>query len=96
MQLAIKATCAETIQFSLLHELSPFRCDPKPGKTCSTSSRSGANSTHVTNGFDLAVATPVFPHWVNRKVLYVKLLYVKFVRVKFVCVKFVCVKLFVC
>ena len=37
MQLAIKATCAETIQFSLLHELSPFRCDPKPGKTCSTS-----------------------------------------------------------
>ena len=24
MELAIKATCAETIQFSLLHELSPF------------------------------------------------------------------------
>ena len=65
MQLAIKATCAETIQVSLLHELSPFRCDPKPGKTCSTSSRSGANSTHVTNNFDLAVATPLFPHWAN-------------------------------
>ena len=57
MQLAIKATCAETIQFSV----SPFRCDPNPGKTCSTSSRSGANSTHVTNGFDLAVATPTLP-----------------------------------
>ena len=44
MQLAIKATCAETIQCSLLHELSPFRCDPNPGKTCSTPSRSCANS----------------------------------------------------
>ena len=65
MQLAIKATCAETIQCSLLHELSPFRCDPNPGKTCSTPSRSCANSTHVTNGFDLAVATSVFPYWVN-------------------------------
>ena len=43
----------------------PFRCDQNPDKTCSTSSRTGANSTHVTNSFDLSVATPVFPHWVN-------------------------------
>ena len=42
-----------------------FRCDQNADKTCSTSSRSGTNSTHVTNNFDLAVATPVFPHWVD-------------------------------
>ena len=70
MELAIKARCAETIQFSLLHELSPFisfLCDQNPDKTCSTLSRSGAESKRVTNGFDLAVATPVFPHWVNNE-----------------------------
>ena len=70
MELAIKARCAETIHFSLLHELSPFisfLCDQNPDKTCSTLSRSGAESKRVTDGFDLAVATPVFPHWVNNE-----------------------------
>ena len=33
--------------------------------TFGTPSYSGANSTNVTNNCDLAVATPVFPHWVD-------------------------------
>ena len=33
----------------------------------SISSHSGANLTHVTSFYELAVATPVFPHWVNHE-----------------------------
>ena len=62
---AIKAeTCAETIQFILLHELYPFisfLCDQNPGKTCSTLSRSGADSKRVTNGGRVGRRDPSLP-----------------------------------
>ena len=58
------ATCAETIQIILLHELYPFisfLCDQNPGKTCSTLSRSGADSKRVTNGGRVGRRDPSLP-----------------------------------
>ena len=43
----------------------PFRRDQNLDKVCSPSSHSGAKCRHVTNICNVAVATPVFPHWVN-------------------------------
>ena len=45
----------DTIQS--LARIVSFLCDQNPDKTCSTSSRSGADSKRVTNSLDLAVAT---------------------------------------
>ena len=64
MELAVKATCGETIQCSLPHECHIFSVIKMLTRPVALL-HSWANSTHVTNSFDLAVATPVFPQWVN-------------------------------
>ena len=64
MELAVKATCGETIQCSLPHECHIFSVIKMLTRPVALLP-SWANSTHVTNSFDLAVATPVFPQWVN-------------------------------